>query len=134
MLLKLGESLKLCLKPTSLTTDSLLSGSDRKWAMNVLPCQVHTLLDNYNCEWLNAISTSCRFTFCLSFKSNLLPEQLFNCTAFKRYQHAPIRFRLGVLPGKSSMKTREKKLCGFRLTRVRWDFFYMSPLYQSVRS
>ena len=37
------------------------------------------LLEKYNQEWLNAVNNSSRFSFYVTFKSSLLPEQYFDC-------------------------------------------------------
>ena len=98
------------------------------------------LLEKYNQEWLNAVNTSCRFSFYVTFKSSLLPEQYFDCVTLKCYRDALIKIRLGVLPINSNKfrysEDDRKKLCDFCQSHVEDEFHFvcMCPLCKRLRT
>ena len=85
-------------------------------------------------------NTSSRFSFYVTFKSSLLPEQYFDCVALKCYPDALIKIRLGVLPINSNKyrysEDDRKKLCDFSQSQVEDEFRFvcMCPQYNRFRT
>ena len=98
------------------------------------------LLEKYNYEWLNAVNTCNRFSFYVTFKSSLLPEQYFDCVTLKCYRDCLIKIRLGVIPINSNKfrysEDDRKKLCDFCQNQVEdeFNFVCMCPLYRRLRT
>ena len=86
------------------------------------------LLEKYNQEWLNAVNTSNRFSFYVTFKSSLLPEQYFDCVTLNCYGDALIKIRLGVLPINSldALKMTRKSCVTF--VKFRWRMKFTSSV------
>ena len=94
------------------------------------------LLEKYNHEWLNAVNTSSRFSFYVTFKSSLLPEKYFDCVILKCYRDCLIKIRLGVLPINSNKfrysEDDRRNLCD--QVEDEFHFVYMCPLYKRLRT
>ena len=86
------------------------------------------------------VNTSNRFSFYVTFKSSLLPEQYFDCVTLKCYRDCLIKIRLGVLPINSNKfrysEDDRKKLCDFCQNQVEdeFNFVCMCPLYRRLRT
>ena len=88
------------------------------------------LLEKCNHEWLNAVNTSSRFSFYMTFKSSLLPEQYFNCVTLKCYQDALIKIQPGVLPinsNKFRYSEDDRKIC-LTFVKFRWKMNFTSSV------
>ena len=99
------------------------------------------LLEKYNQEWLNAVNTSSRFSFYVTFKSSLLPEQYFDCVTLKCYRDAlemllsrfDLVFYQSTAINLDILKMTEKGLCQSQV-EDEFHFVCMCPLYKRLRT